>query len=62
MDEFETTDPALLGEMTITIALAYADGGLGVCTAGHPRVSAADNELGWRIAFAKLAELVEETG
>jgi uncharacterized protein YndB with AHSA1/START domain len=30
--EFETTDPALRGEMTITIALADADGGTDVLT------------------------------
>jgi hypothetical protein len=60
--EFETTDPALRGEMTITISLADADG----CTdllAVHDRlprgVSPADNEAGWRSSLEKLAALVE---
>ncbi|HMJ51236.1 MAG TPA: SRPBCC family protein [Polyangiaceae bacterium] len=60
--EFETTDPALQGEMTITIALADADGGTDL-TAVHdrlpPGVPAADNETGWRLSLAKLAALVE---
>jgi uncharacterized protein YndB with AHSA1/START domain len=50
--EFETTDPALRGEMRITIALAVHD--------GLPRgLSTADNEAGWRSSLAKLAALVE---
>ena len=60
--EFETTDPALRGEMTITISLADADGGTDVL-AVHDRLprglSTADNEAGWREALAKLASLVE---
>ncbi|MGJ5071183.1 SRPBCC family protein [Bradyrhizobium oligotrophicum] len=62
VDEFETTDPALRGEMTITITLADADGGteLHATHAGLPRaVSPTDNETGWRMALAKLAALVE---
>jgi uncharacterized protein YndB with AHSA1/START domain len=62
IDEFETTDAALRGEMTITITLTDADGGtdvLGVHDGLPPGVSAADNELGWRLALAKLATLVE---
>jgi uncharacterized protein YndB with AHSA1/START domain len=62
VDEFETTDPALRGEMTITIVLSDADGGTDL-TAVHeglpPGVSPADNETGWRMALAKLARLVE---
>src|SRR5947207_2671457 len=62
VDEFETTDPALRGEMTITITLADADGGTEL-TAVHdglpPGVSPADNELGWRLSLAKLTALVE---
>ena len=50
--EFETTDPTLLGEMTITIALAVHDG-------LPPGLSTADNEAGWRSSLAKLAALVE---
>jgi uncharacterized protein YndB with AHSA1/START domain len=60
--EFETTDPALRGEMTITIALADADGGTDVLTVhdGLPRgLPTADNEAGWRSSLAKLAALVE---
>ena len=60
--EFETTDPALRGEMTITITLADADGGTDVLAVhdGLPRsVPTADNEAGWREALAKLAALVE---
>jgi uncharacterized protein YndB with AHSA1/START domain len=65
VDEFETADPALRGEMTITITLADADGGTDV-TAVHdglpPGLSVADNEEGWREALAKLAALVEGHG
>ena len=60
--EFETTDPALQGEMTITIALAEADGGTDVVAVHDglpPGVPAADNEAGWRSSLAKLAALVE---
>ncbi|MCU1272677.1 MAG: hypothetical protein JWO48_108 [Bryobacterales bacterium] len=60
--EFETTDPALRGEMTITYTLADADGGADVLAVhdGLPRgVSTDDNEVGWRMSLAKLAALVE---
>jgi uncharacterized protein YndB with AHSA1/START domain len=60
--EFETTDPELRGEMTITTTLADADGGTDVVMAheGIPGgVSAADNDTGTRIALANLAALVE---
>ena len=60
--EFETTDSALRGEMTITITLAEADGGtdvLAVHEALPSGVSTADNELGWRLSLEKLAALVE---
>jgi uncharacterized protein YndB with AHSA1/START domain len=60
--EFETPDPALRGEMTITITLADAGGGtdlLAVHDGLPPGLSAADNELGWRMSLAKLAALVE---
>ena len=61
--EFETADPALRGEMTITITLADADGGTEVLAVhdGLPRgLSTADNEAGWRLSLAKLAALVED--
>jgi uncharacterized protein YndB with AHSA1/START domain len=60
--EFETTDPALQGEMTLTISLVDADGGteiLAVHDRLPPGLSPADNEAGWRSSLAKLAALVE---
>jgi 3-methyladenine DNA glycosylase AlkD/uncharacterized protein YndB with AHSA1/START domain len=62
VDEFETDDPALRGEMTITITLVDANGGTDLVAVhdGLPRgVSPADNEMGWQMALAKLATLVE---
>jgi hypothetical protein len=62
VDEFETANPALHGEMTITIMLVDADGGTDVIAVhdGLPSgLSAADNETGWRMALDKLAVLVE---
>jgi uncharacterized protein YndB with AHSA1/START domain len=60
--EFETADPTLQGEMTVTVTLADADGGTDL-VAMHdglpPGVSPADNELGWRLSLGKLAALVE---
>src|SRR3954468_5101882 len=60
--EFETADPALRGEMTITFALTDADGGtdiLAVHDGLPPGVSPMDNETGWRMSLANLAALVE---
>jgi uncharacterized protein YndB with AHSA1/START domain len=60
--EFETTDPGLRGEMTITITLTDADGGTDVHALHEglpPGLSIADNEAGWRSSLAKLAALVE---
>jgi uncharacterized protein YndB with AHSA1/START domain len=63
VDEFETADPAMRGEMTITITLSDAHGGGTDLVAVHdglpPGVSAADNEAGWQSALARLAALVE---
>jgi uncharacterized protein YndB with AHSA1/START domain len=60
--EFETEDPALQGEMTITMTLTDADGGTEI-SAVHdrlpPGLSSADNEVGWQSSLAKLAALVE---
>jgi uncharacterized protein YndB with AHSA1/START domain len=60
--EFETDDPRMQGEMTVTYALADADGGT-VLTGRHenlpPGVRPEDNELGWSMSVAKLAALVE---
>ena len=60
--EFETDDPAMQGEMTITYTLA--DEGTGTDLVGvhehlPPGVSPADNELGWSMSIEKLARLVE---
>ena len=60
--EFETADPALQGEMTVTITLADADGGTDVhAVHDHlpPGLSPADNETGWRMSLDNLAALVE---
>jgi tRNA-Thr(GGU) m(6)t(6)A37 methyltransferase TsaA len=60
--EFETDDPAMQGEMTITYLLAAAGTGTEL-TGTHehlpPGVSPADNALGWSMSIAKLARLVE---
>jgi uncharacterized protein YndB with AHSA1/START domain len=60
--EFETADPALQGEMTITMTLTDADGGTEI-DAVHDQlptgVSPADNETGWRMSLANLAALLE---
>lgn len=60
--EFETDDPALQGEMTITYLLQDRDGDTEV-TGIHehlpPGLSVADNELGWATSMDKLARLVE---
>ena len=62
-DEFETSDPALQGEMTSTFALADAPDGGTIVTGTHeglpPGVRVEDNETGWRMALAKLAALAE---
>ncbi len=59
---FDSDDPAMAGEMTITYRLEDVDGATEL-TGTHehlpPGVSAADNELGWTISLAKLASLVE---
>jgi len=60
--EFETADPALRGEMTVTFTLTDADCGtdvLGVHDNLPPGVSPSDNEVGWQMALDKLAALVE---
>ena len=60
--EFETDDPAMRGEMTITFTLTDANGGTDLLAVhdGLPAgVSPADNELGWNMSLAKLAAFVE---
>jgi hypothetical protein len=62
--EFETADPGLRGEMTITTTLTEAGGGTEVLIVheGIPdKIPAADNEMGTRMALAHLARLVEAT-
>ena len=62
VDEFETADPALQGEMTITITLSDAGGGTLVHALHEglpPGVPSTDNETGWRMALDKLAALIE---
>ena len=59
---FDADDADVRGEMTITYLLEDAPGGT-LVTGLHedlpPGVSAADNELGWRMSLRGLAELVE---
>lgn len=62
--EFETTDPTMRGEMTITLTLVDAGGGtdlLAVHDRLPPGLSSADNDTGWRMSLDKLAALVEGT-
>lgn len=59
--EFETDDPAMRGEMVVTLLLADAQGGTEVVAVHDhlpPGVSPADNELGWTMSLGKLAKLV----
>ncbi|GIH02448.1 hypothetical protein Rhe02_05150 [Rhizocola hellebori] len=60
--EFETSDPAMRGEMTMTTTLTEADGGTDVLIVheGIPdAIPAADNETGTRMALDKLAQLLD---
>jgi uncharacterized protein YndB with AHSA1/START domain len=60
--EFETKDPGLRGQMTMTTTLTEAIGGTDVLVVheGIPdQVPAADNETGTQMALANLARLVE---
>jgi uncharacterized protein YndB with AHSA1/START domain len=64
VDEFETDDPTLRGEMTMTIRLADAKGGTELIAVheGLPEgLAPADNEAGWVEALARLAALVESS-
>ncbi len=62
--EFDTADPALQGEMTITYVLAEsAEGGtdlIGLHENLPAGVRPEDNELGWSMSIDKLARLVEK--
>ncbi len=60
--EFETDNPMLQGEMTMTITLTESQGGTELVATheGLPKgLSPADNEMGWRISLGQLAALVE---
>jgi uncharacterized protein YndB with AHSA1/START domain len=60
--EFESDDPELQGEMTITYTLTDADGGtefLAVHENLPPGVPPDQNEIGWQMSLDKLAALVE---
>jgi uncharacterized protein YndB with AHSA1/START domain len=60
--QFETADPAMMGEMRITTTLAPGNGGtelVAVHDGLPPGVAPADNEAGWRDSLAKLAALCE---
>lgn len=63
VEEFETTEPSMKGEMTSRIRLAdAADGGTDLVALHDglpPGVALADNETGWRMALGKLAALAE---
>jgi uncharacterized protein YndB with AHSA1/START domain len=60
-NEFETSDPAMQGEMVSTITLTDAAGGGTDVVGLHEHLPAGlsleDNETGWRMALAKLAAL-----
>jgi uncharacterized protein YndB with AHSA1/START domain len=65
IDEFETDDPQMRGEMTVTYSLADSAGGtelIAIHEGVPPGVSPADNELGWLMSVAKLAAWVEAGG
>jgi uncharacterized protein YndB with AHSA1/START domain len=63
VDEFETADPALRGEMKITITLKDVDSGtsvIGLHEGLPPGLQIDENEAGWKSALERLATLVEE--
>ena len=63
VDQFETSDPALRGEMLSTITLTDAPNGGTVVVGVHdnlpPGVRLDQNETGWRMALSRLAALAE---
>jgi len=61
--EFESDDPAMAGEMTVTYTLRDAGGGTDVAAVHKnlpPGVSPEANELGWSISMDKLVRLLED--
>lgn len=62
-DAFETDDPAMAGEMTVTVTFEAVDGGTDVTVLqeGIPEaVPPEDANAGWNDSLSKLAALVEE--
>jgi uncharacterized protein YndB with AHSA1/START domain len=62
--EFETSDPAMVGEMTVSFQLTDSNGRTDVLAVHEnvpPGVSPAANEVGWTMALDKLARLVERS-
>ncbi len=61
--EFETEDPDVSGEMTVTYSLSEDGDGATVLTGIHenlpPGVSPEANEMGWTMSLEKLARRVE---
>jgi uncharacterized protein YndB with AHSA1/START domain len=60
--EFETANPAMQGEMTITTTLLDVVGGTELVAVHEglpPGVKPEDNELGWNQSLDRLATLVE---
>ena len=60
--EFETADPLLQGEMTITFTLTDKKGGTEILAVHDnlpPGLSTEDNETGWRTSLSKLTALLE---
>jgi uncharacterized protein YndB with AHSA1/START domain len=61
--EFETVDPLLRGQMTVTTMLSDAQGATDVtvaCAGIPPGLGVEDNAIGTRMALEKLAALVED--
>jgi len=60
--EFETDDPAMQGEMTVTIRLFDSPGGTEVVAIHDdlpPGLAPEDNEVGWRMSLAQLANRLD---
>lgn len=60
--EFETADPEMCGEMTVTFTLTDADGGTDLLAVHEnlpPGLSPADNDIGWRMSLDKLVAFAE---
>ena len=60
--EFETSNPEMRGQMTITIALSDSNGGTELVVTQEglpPAFPPAENIAGWEESLAQLAELIE---